>query len=168
MRGGEANAHERTLQALCPEHEHDPAVHDDHPCPGVDCDHAGGAFTLQELTAEDSRYLTDDVASESVDIDLQRNTADASVKQGYQSIRLVQLALVDAPGEMPSAPDPELGREIYAVGDMPDHTLEYLYQCAVALNDVGPEAVDGVGNLQDYGVSKAAVGVLNSDETATE
>ena len=167
-RRGEARAHERTLQALCPEHGYDPQVHDEHPCPGVECDHAEGEYVLQELMAEESKHLTDDVVDQSMDIDVQRQTADASVKQGYQKVRLLQLALTDAPAEMPAAHDRDLGREVYAVGDMPDYTLEYLYDCAVALNDIGPEAVAGVGNLQDYGVSEDSVALLDDAEDAAE
>jgi len=160
-RRGEADAHERTLKALCPEHEFDSQVHDDHPCPGVECDHAESGYVLQELMAEESKHLTDDVVDQSMDIDVQRQTADASVKQGYQKVRLLQLALTDAPAEMPAAHDRDLGREVYAVGDMPDYTLEYLYDCAVALNDIGPEAVAGVGNLQDYGVSEDSIALVD-------
>jgi hypothetical protein len=163
-REGEADAHDRTLKALCPEHEFDPQVHDDHPCPGADCEHTESEFVIQELLAEESKQLTDDVVDESMDIDVQRQQAEASVNQGYQTVRLLQLALIDAPSEMPSAPDRTLDREVYAVGDMPDYTLEYLHDCAVALNDVGPAEVETTGNLESFGVSEESLELVREHD----
>lgn len=170
-RKGEADAHERTMQGLCPEHSFDPQRHDEHPCPGVDCDHADGEFVIQELLTAETSQLTDDMQKRSFDVDLQRQDATAAPQGGFHRTRLLELAVIDAPAEMETSHDRDLGRETYAVGDLPDHTSDYLYQCAIKLNDVGPEAVSEVGNLASYGVvvegETSSAPADNSDEAST-
>lgn len=108
-------------------------------------------FTLQELMTAETALLTDDVTQESVNVDYERQQASGAPKQGYHKVRTLELALVDAPEGMPTTHDGELGRDIYRVGDLPDHVTDYLYQCATSLNDA--QTVEGVGNLSDYGVT---------------
>lgn len=156
---GQAKACERVLRGLCPEHSYDPEVHDAHPCPGVDCEAAEGVFVLQELMTAETGLLQDDVSERSVDVDVQRQEATASPKQGYHRIRTLQLAMVDAPAEMDTRQDAKLGREVYQVGDLPDLVSDYLYECAVALNETGE--LEGVGNLSSYGVETTTASSAN-------
>lgn len=111
-------------------------------------------FVLQELMTSETALLTDNVSEQSLDVDVETEEVDATIKQGYHKVRTLELSIVDAPAEMPSRFDNEVGREVYLVGDLPDHVTNYLYKCELALNDAGE--VDGVGNLSTYGVQPAA------------
>lgn len=109
-----------------------------------------GAFIIQELMTSETAMLTDDVSQQSIDVDYERQQVNGVPKEGYHKVRTLELSIVDGPDAMETRTDRELGREVYAVGKLPDHVSDYLYECAMALNDAG--AVDGVGNLSDYGV----------------
>lgn len=111
----------------------------------------GGVFTIQELLTAETALLTDDVSEQSIDVDYERQEMHGTPKEGYHKVRTLELSIVDAPDTMETRPDRDLGREVYAVGKLPDHVSDYLYQCVLALNDAGE--VDGVGNLSDYGVT---------------
>lgn len=108
-------------------------------------------FVLQELMTQETSLLTDDVSERSVDVDYEREEVSGSPKQGYHKVRTLELAVVDGPDDMETKQDRKLGREVYCIGKLPDHVTDYLYECAVALNDAG--SVDGVGNLSGYGVT---------------
>lgn len=115
----------------------------------------GGEFTVQELMTKETALLTDDVTAQSVDVDYEREEVSGTPKQGYHKVRTLELSLVDAPDAMPSKRDRDLGREVYAVGDLPDLVTDHLFEIATQLNDA--EEVDGVGNsLSFYGVTTSA------------
>lgn len=151
---GQAIDFDRTIKALCPAHEFDPTVHDDHPCHGVECEHAETAFTIEDLLTDKSAMLEDDVGEKAVEIDLNTQQGKASPKEGYHKTRTLELAIVDAPAELGTHTDQKTGGEAYNVGDLPENVSTYLYECATALMDLGE--VDGVGNLQHYGVSSTS------------
>lgn len=111
----------------------------------------GGEFVIQELMTAETGVLTDDVAEKQFDVDHERERVDATPKQGYHKNRTLELSIVDAPGEMEMSHDREIGREVYAVGKLPDTVADYLYECVTQLNDAGE--CDSVGNLSSYGVT---------------
>lgn len=121
----------------------------------VDALDGDGAFTIQELMAAETSMLQDDVAEQSLDVDFERQRMDGTPKEGYHRIRTLEVSVVDAPAAMDTRHDPDLGREVYQVGLLPDHVAQYLYECVTALNDAGE--VDDVGNLSDYGVPSDGV-----------
>lgn len=119
----------------------------------VDAFDGDGEFVIQELMAAEVALLQDDVAEQSLDVDFQRERMDGVPKEGYHRIRTLELAVVEAPAAIPTERDPDLGRPVYQIGQLPDQPVEYLYNCVTALNDTGE--VEGVGNLSDYGVPSA-------------
>lgn len=123
----------------------------------VDALDGDGVFVIQELMADQTGLLQDDVAEQSVDIDQRTESVDVTPKEGFHRNRTLQLAVVESPDEMKTVYDRELGREVIDLTYMPDIIADYLFECVTELNDAG--TVDGVGNsLSHYGVT-------TSDET---
>lgn len=120
-------------------------------CERVEDALGGSVFVIQELMTSETAILTDDVSERSVDVDYEREEVSGSPKQGYHKIRTLELSVVDAPGTMETSMDRELGREVYCVGKLPDLVSDYLYECAMTLNDAGE--IEDVGNLSSYGLS---------------
>jgi len=112
-----------------------------------------GVFVLQELMTSESAYLTDDISHETVDIDVDAQQVNATVKKGYRKVRTLELAIAEWPDEMETEVDRELNREVPQVGLLPDLISDYLYDLVLSLNDTGN--TEGVGNLSSYGVPSA-------------
>ena len=113
-----------------------------------------GEFVIQELMADETGLLQDDVAEQAVEIDQRTESMDVVPKQGYHRNRALQLSITEYPDEMDTIHDREIGRRVVDLSYMPDVIADYLFDCVTALNDAG--SVDEVGNsLSSYGVTSS-------------